>query len=390
MAVVKSFNILPRVVEDVARLIEAHPEKKIIWFCYSYSHWVDTLQAALKERSLKLDYVVDNDRQKWGRVSPFGVIVSPPELTIRSHRDDSIVLICSNFAGDIKEGILGYGYPETQIFILKSPDEYSSAAEDVFRSDIAGRERMSLRALQLCETDILKEFKRFCDANSLRYFLSGGTCAGAAHYKGFIPWDDDVDIQMPYEDFMEFVSTYPRDGRYEVVFWRLSDEFFFPYAQLVDNQTVMLYTSFPISLCQGVSIDIFPTIGSPENREEIAYRRELFAYLDARWRWFYQANGVLKEPVADQRNEIWAMKYDIPFDGSKMAATPFESAVQGVIPWVMPQEVFTYGETLEFEGERFSVMKDWRYFLKVRYPNWRPLTPEEQKTYAHPINAYWK
>lgn len=80
MAVVKSFNILPQVVEDVAGIIEAHPGKKIIWFCYSYSHWVDTLQAALKERSLKLDYVVDNDHWKWGRVSPFGVMVSPPEL----------------------------------------------------------------------------------------------------------------------------------------------------------------------------------------------------------------------------------------------------------------------------------------------------------------------
>jgi len=378
--------MLPQVVEDVAAIIEANPGKKVIWFCYSYSHWVDTLQAALRERSLKLDYVVDNDRRKWGRVSPFGVIVSPPELTIRSHHDGSIVLICSNFAGEIREGILRYEYPEAQIFTLKSPDEYSAAAEDAFRSEIEGRERMSLRTLQLCETDILRELKRFCDANGLRYFLSGGTCAGAARYKGFIPWDDDIDVQMPYEDFMKLVGAYPKGGRYEIIFWRDNDEFFFPYAQLVDNATVMLYESFPISLCQGVFIDIFPISGSPAGAEEIAYRTELYCYLDAKWRWFYQSRGVLKEPPADKREEIWAMKYDIPFDGSGMAAAPFEC----LVPWTLPREVFAYGETLEFEGERFSVMKDWRRFLKVRYPNWKPLTPEEQKVYAHPSNGYWK
>lgn len=390
MAVVKSFNILPQVVEDVAGIIEAHPGKKIIWFCYSYSHWVDTLQAALKERSLKLDYVVDNDHWKWGRVSPFGVIVSPPELVIRNHRDDSVVLICSNFAEEIKAEILAFGYSASQVVVLKSPDEYAEKAETVFRDDIEGLERMSLRALQLCETDILREAKRFCSGRNLRYYLSGGTCAGAARYKGFIPWDDDIDIQMPYEDFMEFVSTYPRGGRYEVVFWKYNDEFFFPYAQLVDNQTVMLYKSFPVSLCQGVAIDIFPTAGSPEEPDEIAYRTELFAYLDAQWRWFYQSKGVLKEPVSDRREELWSMKYDIPFDGSSTVTTPFESSVPGIVTWILPREVFAYGETLEFEGEPFSVMKDWRRFLKTRYPNWRPLTPEEQKAYAHPTNAYWK
>ena len=386
MAIVKSFNVLPQVVEDVAELILAHPNQKIIWFCYSYSHWVDTLQAALKERMLKLDYIVDNDQSKWGRVSPYGIIVSPPELTIRSHMEDSVILICSNFAEEIKKGILDYGYPERRIVILKSPDQYAAAAGDVFQPDIAGLERMSLRTLQLCGADILRELKRFCCANGLRYFLSGGTCAGAAHYKGFIPWDDDIDVQMPYEDFMEFVRSFPRGGRCEVVFWRDNDEFFFPYAQLVDNSTIMLYKSFPISLRQGVFIDIFPTAGSPESEAEIAYRRELFCYLDAQWRWFYQSRGVLKAPVPDRREEIWAMKYDIPFDGSKMAAPPFEC----LVPWALPRTVFEYGETLEFEGEAFSVMKDWRRFLQVRYPNWKPLTPEEQRVYAHPSNAYWK
>lgn len=388
MAVVKSFNVLPQVAADVAEIIKSHAGKKIIWFGYSYSHWVDTLQAVLKEQALKLDYVVDNDYLKWGRVSPFGVIVSPPQHTISCHMDDSVVLICSNFAEDITKQILGFGYAAEQIITLKSPDDYAGVAKEVFADDINGLKQMNLRELQLCGVEILKELKKYCDANRLRYFLSGGTCCGAARYKGFIPWDDDIDVQMPYEDFMEFVNAFPKDGRYEVVFWKTNDEFYYPYAQLIDNRTVMIYESFPVSMALGVFIDIFPTAGSPANEAEIKYRNELNCYLDARWRWFYNSRGVLKGDIADNRQEIWNQKYDQPFDSSEFITTPFEYGCY--VPWVLPKSVFAYGETLEFEGERFSVMKDWERFLKVRYPNWKPLTVDEQKRFAHPSNAYWK
>lgn len=389
MAVVKSFNVLPQVIADVAEIIKSHAGKKIIWFGYSYSHWVDTLQAALKEQALKLDYVVDNDNLKWGRVSPFGVIVSPPRHTISCHMNDSVVLICSNFAEDITKQILGFGYPADRIIILKSPDAYSRTAKKVFGSDIEGLMQMDLRELQLCGVGILKELKRYCDIHKLRYFLSGGTCCGAARYKGFIPWDDDIDVQMPYEDFMELVNAFPKGGRYEVIFWKDNSEFFFPYAQLVDNSTVMIYESFPISMSQGVFIDIFPIAGSPADAAGIKYRHELNCYLDASWRWFYNTKGVLKEDVADCRQEIWDKKYDFLFNNSEYITSPFEYGYS-YTPWVLPKAVFEYGETLEFEGGQFSVMKDWKRFLEVRYPDWKPLTPEEQKTFAHPSNAYWK
>lgn len=389
MAVVKSFNVLPQVIADVAEIIKNHAGKKIIWFGYSYSHWVDTLQAALKEQSLKLDYIIDNDPLKWGRVSPFDIIVSPPQHTISCHMKDSIVLICSNFSREIAQGILEYGYPIEQIITLKSPEIYSQAAREVFASDIEGLSQMGLRQLQLCGVDILKELKKYCDVNGLRYFLSGGTCCGAAKYKGFIPWDDDIDVQMPYEDFMKLVHTFPKGGRYELVFWKDNDEFFFPYAQLVDNRTVMIYKSFPISMSQSVFIDIFPTAGSPENDADIKYRYALNCYLDTKWRWFYNSRGVLKDTIIDCRQEIWDKKYDLYFNNSEWITSPFEFGYS-YIPWVLPKTVFEYGETLEFEGEEFSVMKDWKRFLAARYPVWKPLSPEEQRAYSHPSNAYWK
>ncbi|MBR1604027.1 MAG: LicD family protein [Synergistaceae bacterium] len=62
----------------------------------------------------------------------------------------------------------------------------------------------TVRKIQLAELDIFKAFKAICDRHNLRYFAIGGTCIGAIRHKGFVPWDDDMDVAMPYEDYKKF------------------------------------------------------------------------------------------------------------------------------------------------------------------------------------------
>lgn len=62
------------------------------------------------------------------------------------------------------------------------------------------------RKIQLKELEILKVFQEICKRHNLRYFAIGGTCLGAVRHKGFIPWDDDVDVAMPYEDYMKLLE----------------------------------------------------------------------------------------------------------------------------------------------------------------------------------------
>lgn len=62
-----------------------------------------------------------------------------------------------------------------------------------------------------CLLNILKDVDEFCRQNGLRYSLAYGTLIGAVRHHGFIPWDDDIDIQMPRPDFERFIREYGRD-----------------------------------------------------------------------------------------------------------------------------------------------------------------------------------
>ena len=69
-----------------------------------------------------------------------------------------------------------------------------------------------LRKIQLTELDILKDLDRVCKANNITYFIAQGTLLGAAKYKGFIPWDDDIDVIIPYNDLKKLMTVYPSQG----------------------------------------------------------------------------------------------------------------------------------------------------------------------------------
>lgn len=67
-------------------------------------------------------------------------------------------------------------------------------------------EDKELKRLQSMEMGILKDFMKICDENGLRYFGVAGTGIGAIRHGGFIPWDDDIDIALPREDYEKFIK----------------------------------------------------------------------------------------------------------------------------------------------------------------------------------------
>ena len=115
--------------------------------------------------------------------------------------------------------------------------------------------------------NILCEFAAFCDQNGLRSYLSGGTLLGAVRHKGFIPWDDDIEIAMPREDYIKFQKSYNGySDRYVVNGIENNEQWQMPFARVEDLDTVLYeHTLKPKYEKCHVFVDVFPIDGIPKN-----------------------------------------------------------------------------------------------------------------------------
>ena len=125
--------------------------------------------------------------------------------------------------------------------------------------------------LQQRELELLRLFVRLCEQLQLRYYLVCGTALGSVKYEGFIPWDDDVDVAMPREDyevFLEkapsllpegiFLQNYRTDPAFPQIFSKLRNS----------NTTYIEKSAAALPINHGIFMDIFPLDGYPELPKE--------------------------------------------------------------------------------------------------------------------------
>ena len=126
----------------------------------------------------------------------------------------------------------------------------------------------TLRDLQLVELDILKEFLRISKKYHLRYYALGGTLLGAVRHKGFIPWDDDIDIGMPRPDFDRFTEIVKQELPEGMVYKTYQDTPGYRYyvPRLCDSRVKVVDTASSVQKVREAWIDIFPLDGMPGNR----------------------------------------------------------------------------------------------------------------------------
>ena len=125
-----------------------------------------------------------------------------------------------------------------------------------------------IQVIQKKELAIFKEFIRVCEKHQLTYFALGGTLLGAVRHKGFIPWDDDIDIGMPREDYNKLMSLDPSEFNfpYKLVNEKNTPSFTKAFMNLQDSTTKILMTYSNVAHEESLWIDIFPIdgVGSDE------------------------------------------------------------------------------------------------------------------------------
>lgn len=133
---------------------------------------------------------------------------------------------------------------------------------------------ITFREAQLLELQILLDFASFCDKHHLTYFIAYGTLLGAVRHQGFIPWDDDIDVWMPREDYNRLIAQYHQTN--ENPHYRLVAPMDpisrHSFVKIMDTRTVKTETNFDYAPGElGIDIDVFPLDGQPD--EEDAFRK---------------------------------------------------------------------------------------------------------------------
>ena len=131
--------------------------------------------------------------------------------------------------------------------------------------------KLSLKKLQGVELEVLQAFHDFCEENKLIYYLTAGTLLGAIRHKGFIPWDDDMDVLMPRPDYEKFLQIFERKNKIphlKLATPNNTENYYTPVVKLFDNRFAAKapHLRFPCPL--GPWIDIFPLDNMGNNYSE--------------------------------------------------------------------------------------------------------------------------
>jgi len=139
----------------------------------------------------------------------------------------------------------------------------------------------TLRDLQLCELEIVKDVLRICEKHGLQIYMIGGTFLGAVRHQGFIPWDDDVDLCFSRRDYETFLKVAPGELRegYFLRYYQTDPTMPYYPAQVVDPSFEILDVSATVPKTRTAWIDLFPLDGMPDGALAYTFHKYRLLYL---------------------------------------------------------------------------------------------------------------
>lgn len=264
--------------------------------------------------------------------------------------------------------------------------------------------------LKQVELNLLKNVNAICREHGWKYSLCGGTLLGAIRHKGFIPWDDDIDIAMPrkdYEAFLKYGMEHGEEQSVRIVSPKTSSCYAYLAAKVCDTNTIMEEENFERDgLEMGVYVDIFPIDGlgtkSEAKKHFNATRFERELLVARNWKRFFRSktHAWYIEPV---RFAFWIMSRFVstsklvnkvetyyaqfPIEKSEYAAVVCGSYREKEI---LPTEVLNTFTEVEFEGKQFMAFEKYDEYLRSIYGDYMKLPPKDKQVTHHMFKAYWK
>ncbi len=252
-----------------------------------------------------------------------------------------------------------------------------------------------LKKLQKTLVEMLDEVVRICDKHKLDYFLGGGTCLGAVRHKGFIPWDDDIDVIIPRDDYEKFleIAKDELDSNYFLDYYKTNDENHFGFAKIRKNNTTF-QLDYQYKCHNGFFLDIFP-MDYNDNKDSLSLKFDVslarclldtLKYKDHNLPKIRNMRrpfiSILFISFSNKRiHSIIEKLYQKHNNGKRINGGVYSGMYYYKKDIYPLDKVFPYS-IVEFEGKRYHAFHDVDYYLKGLYGNYMEL-PKEDKRIAH-------
>lgn len=257
--------------------------------------------------------------------------------------------------------------------------------------------KMELDYQKKTQLKILLELDTFCKNNGLKYFLIAGTLLGAVRHKGFIPWDDDIDVLMERDDYEKLINLYNiRKNKYKLLHYSINKDLLLPFVKIEDSFSELKFGLVFKGKSAGINIDVFPLDAVPNKLFE-----KFFLYIKIK---FYRVLINFKV-IAYDKNRLFIKNFILVL--GKLFLLPFgvvkictkldclvrkhkinSDSIVAALIWgtgceEVTEEVFDKTVQLPFEGYNFPAPIGWNKWLKVRYGDYMKLPPKELQQSHH-------
>lgn len=266
------------------------------------------------------------------------------------------------------------------------------------------KNQITSKELKLLELEIAKAVKKVCDENNIDYFIIGGTLLGAVRHKGFIPWDDDMDIGMTtnnYEKFIE-VAKSKLDERFFIQTSQTDSNYYNVFAKVRLRHTHMLEkVTEDLGIEDGIFVDIFPYDSIAENllqKKGYMLKIRVLGKISL-LKHGYNLNGITDSkagriinlfakylPISVKRVDE-KLKNMLPSNLCRNSGEYYierDGMFRG--DFVFPKEYFDELIELPFENTTFKAPKNFKEYLSKAYGNYMEYPPEEEREKGHSVS----